>query len=231
MAANLPRCMDVGRVCYSHPDQAICATAAGICWYGVLELYDGESGKGGRNRFDITHGCPSGDDLCYPESALIGDYLNTKKVWKALRVPAAVKNFSVISWDVNRAFETTNDEFISTQPQVLYLLDNNIDVLFYQGNLDLACNTAGNLKWIMGMEWKGQMAFNAQGMRYWKGSEGKEVGWFKEVEIEMGPELKKTRFAFVTHNGAGHMVPMDRPVQALDMVEKWLNKESFAQEG
>lgn len=52
MAANLPRCMDVARTCYKHPDAAICAAASAVCRHGVIDYYDGESGAGGRNRFD-----------------------------------------------------------------------------------------------------------------------------------------------------------------------------------
>jgi cathepsin A (carboxypeptidase C) len=40
------------------------------------------------------------------------------------------------------AFALAGDEGSTTQPQVLYLLDSGIDVLIYQGMLDLACNTA-----------------------------------------------------------------------------------------
>jgi hypothetical protein len=31
MAANLPRCMEVLKVCYDHSDPAICQAAAGVC--------------------------------------------------------------------------------------------------------------------------------------------------------------------------------------------------------
>lgn len=52
MAANMPRCLDLARVCYAHPDPAICAAAEKVCNDGVINWYDGESGPGGRNRFD-----------------------------------------------------------------------------------------------------------------------------------------------------------------------------------
>jgi cathepsin A (carboxypeptidase C) len=55
MAANLPRCMDVLRTCYERPDPAICSAANMVCWDGVIVHYDGESGKGGRNRFDSKY--------------------------------------------------------------------------------------------------------------------------------------------------------------------------------
>jgi len=204
MASNLPRCMNLAKVCYSHPDPAICNAAAEICWDGVIVLYDGESGKGGRNRFDITAPCDL-DNFCYPETLLIQDYLNTPKIFKALGVPSAIVNFSIVSWEVLRAFSLTNDLGISTQPQVLYLLENGVDTLFYQGNLDLACNTAGNIRWAENMPWKGQAEFVANAAMPWK-SNDKKAGWFKEVNIAMGEGKKETRFAFVTHDGAGHMV-------------------------
>ncbi|KAF5238400.1 hypothetical protein FAUST_5457 [Fusarium austroamericanum] len=228
MAANLPRCLDLARVCYEHPDHAICSAASEVCWEGVIKWYDGESGSnGGRNRFDISVPCQSDDDLCYKESALIQNYLNLPRVFKALGVPSALTNYSILSWDVAEAFELGIDTGISTQSQILYLLNHDIDVLMYQGNLDLACNTAGNLKWSNGMEWKGQPAYVAQRPKAW-GAWGEEIGWYKEVKIQMGASDKKTTFSFATVDGAGHMVPQGKPKQALELVNRWLKKRTFA---
>jgi cathepsin A (carboxypeptidase C) len=226
MATHLPRCMELSRVCYSHPDPAICQAAETVCWNGVIVHYDGESGEGGRNRFDITHPCETRDDLCYPEITRIGEYLNLPWVYEALHVPKAVGNYSVFSDEVAIAFSLTNDMGLSTQPQVLYLLESGVDVLFYQGNLDLACNTAGNLQWANSMPWKGQPAFVAQSKRMWQ--DGKqEVGWFKEVKVETASG-RETTFALSTVNGAGHLVPFDKPKEALALVDRWLTKRSFA---
>lgn len=226
MAINLPRCMDLTKLCYDHPDPAICLTAEQVCWHGVIEHYDGESGEGGRNRFDITRPCQTKDVLCYPEIKRIENYLNLPWVWNALHIPKAVGNYSALSYEIAIAFSMTGDGGWSTQPQVLYLLEHGIDVLFYQGNLDLACNTAGNLQWASEMQWKGQPAFVAQTKRIWK-EKGEEVGWFKEVKTETASG-RETTFAFATVDGAGHMVPFDRPREALALVERWLNKRSFA---
>lgn len=225
MATNIPRCMELAKVCYNHPDPKICEAAEEVCWDGVIVHYDGESGKGGRNRFDIIHGCETKDDLCYPEIPLIGEYLNSPQVFQALGVPKVVGNYSVYNFDIEVAFSMTNDQGISTQPQVLYLLENGIDVLFYQGNLDLACNTAGNLNWANSMPWKGQPAFVAQPKNVWK-HKGQEVGWFKEVKIETASG-RETTFALATVDGAGHMVPYDKPEEALALVDRWLTKVSF----
>lgn len=125
MAEHLPRCIELARVCYNHPDPAICAVASENCWYGVVSLYDGESGAGGRNRFDseskprantywsetlifiVTAPCEL-DDICYPQAAMLEKYLNTDLVWDALRVSSAVQNYSMFSAAVATAFTLTN---------------------------------------------------------------------------------------------------------------------------
>lgn len=52
IAEAMPRCMKVKETCYERPDPAVCEAAAAVCWEGVVSWYDGESYKGGRNRFD-----------------------------------------------------------------------------------------------------------------------------------------------------------------------------------
>jgi cathepsin A (carboxypeptidase C) len=218
--------MELASLCYNHPDPAICLAAEEVCMNGVIIHYDGESGAGGRNRFDIVHDCETRDDLCYPEIQGIQNYLNLPSVWEALHVPKAAGNYSVMSMDIAYAFALTGDGGFSMQPQVLYLLDHGIDVLFYQGNFDLACNTAGNLQWANTMQWKGQPAFVAQPKRAWK-HEGEEVGWFKEVKT-VTASGRETTFALTTVDGAGHMVPFDKPKEALALVDRWLNQRSYA---
>ena len=204
MAANLPRCMDLGRVCYLHPDPAICAAASQVCWDGVVSLYDSEAVNGGRNRFDITAPCDI-DDICYQEALDAEEYLNTPAVFKALGVPKAISHYNMSSMLVEQAFETTNDIGIWTQPQVIALLAAGVDILIYQGKLDLACNTAGNLRWASNMAWKGQPLFNSKQLEPWMSGD-KRAGEFKEVQIQMQSEGPPTRFTFLTVEGAGHMV-------------------------
>lgn len=66
------------------------------------------------------------------------------------------------------------------------------------------------------MKWSGQENFVAQELRDW------EVG---------GQRVGKTRsfggLTFATIEGAGHMVPYDKPVEALEMVKRWLGGEEL----
>ena len=140
----------------------------------------------------------------------------------------AYRNYSVASDAVAMAFHATNDFGISMEPQVRFVLESGVDVLFYQGNLDLACNTAGNLRWAESMAWKGQAEFRSQRMEGWGrevGGKGEQAGTMKEVGVRMGE--RKTRFAFVTVDGSGHMVPQDKPEVALYMLERWLDGKPF----
>jgi cathepsin A (carboxypeptidase C) len=52
IATNLPRCVAVAKTCYDRPDPAICNAATSVCWDGVINFYDSNSGAGGRNRYD-----------------------------------------------------------------------------------------------------------------------------------------------------------------------------------
>jgi len=171
------------------------------------------------------------EDFCYFATARIEEYLNSGTVWRALGIPNGSRKYSAGNNEILHAFLTTNDEGISMVPQVRSILETGIDVLIYQGMLDLACNTAGNLRWTSNMPWKGQAAFNAKDLEPWKlalpGREPTKGGEYKEVEVQM-VEGQKTRLAFLTIAGAGHMVPQDQPEAALQMFNRWLNSVSFA---
>lgn len=135
-------------------DLSVSQAALEVCWNGVISLYDSESHKGGRNRFDskayavltisaedydsgtnsyriVTAPCDL-DDICYASSTMIENYLNTVAVREALNVPKNVKHYSMMSSAVSNAFTITNDEGISMEAQVRYILENQIDVLIYQ---------------------------------------------------------------------------------------------------
>ena len=101
---------------------------------------------------------------------------------------------------------------ISTSSLVEFLLANQVHVMNYQGNLDLACNTAGNLRWAHALPWKGQVELTSKPLQPWKSviaatGKNETVGKMKEVEVQMSDSTNLTsRYAFVTVDGAGHLV-------------------------
>ena len=149
--------------------------------------------------------------MCYIQSARIESYLNSPAVWKALSPPAQIKEYKFVAQSVIDAFDTSADGMTSTSDLVVFLLSHGVDFLAYQGNLDLACNTAGNRRWADSVVWKGQAEFTAKGLRPWMAfleeADRKEtVGMMKEVKVQVGDG--ESRFAFVTVDEAGHLVSL-----------------------
>jgi cathepsin A (carboxypeptidase C) len=69
------------------------------------------------------------------------------------------RTYKISSNKIARVFGWRAMRGISTEPQVLYLLENEVDVFIYQGVPDFARNTAGNWKWASNILWKGQPEF------------------------------------------------------------------------
>lgn len=93
--------------------------------------------------------------------------------------------------------------------EIRFTLDNGVDVLIYNGNLDLACNTAGNLRWASSLLWNGQAEFASQDLKSWHSVTNgamRNAGSYKEVFTRTGSTER--RFAFVTVDHSGHMVSL-----------------------
>ncbi|EAW21345.1 putative carboxypeptidase Y [Aspergillus fischeri NRRL 181] len=208
ISEKLPRCISIYEVCYRHPDEVLCKAADAVC--GVIkELYHNESHAGGRDPFDITRTCEV-DHLCFSQTLEIQKYINKPSTWAALGVPEAVRNFSIESKEVASAFEATTDLYSNVMDDIKYTLEHGADVLIYNGNLDLACNTAGNLRWADALRWNGQAPFTSEDLKPWYSNVGGskvKAGSFKEVFASVPNGVSgKQRFAFVTVDKSGHMV-------------------------
>ncbi|KAK7420506.1 hypothetical protein QQX98_002704 [Neonectria punicea] len=230
IAEALPRCMYVHKACYDYPDPLICQAADSFCMTQIRNLYDSEAGAGGRDPFDVTRTCEV-DEFCYLGVIGIQDYMNTPAVWSMIEPPAAVTNFSIMSFDISKAFLAGADMYVNTAREVKYVLEEGgVDVLIYNGNLDLACNTAGNLRWMERLSWRGQAEFVARDMREWESPKDGETvvaGTMKEVTAAVRGGDGKARLGFVTVDAAGHMVPLDEPEMSLYLIQKWMNGESY----
>ena len=152
------------------------------------------------------------DDMCYIEAVRIQHYLNSKVIWDALSPPKQIKKYKLDAGSVFLAFAQGSDMMTSTSSLVDFLLANQVHIMNYQGNLDLACNTAGNLRWAHALPWKGQVEFASRPLQPWKSviaatGKNETVGTVKEVNVRMSDSTNVTsRYTFVTVNNAGHLV-------------------------
>jgi carboxypeptidase C (cathepsin A) len=208
MAAAVPRCEYLLKACHRFPDPLICQASAQYCSKELENPYF----KSGLNYYDISKPCEG--YLCYPIIESITKYLRTDKVREAFGVDKAAPQFEGCSNKVGREFQKVNDYIIDTRPYVATLLDTGIRVMIYVGTYDWICNFVGNERVFGSLKWKGLADFRYQqenNKQVWDGGLWWESGLLRYVRV----------------NGAGHMVPHDKPVEALKMFKTWLNKKAL----
>merc|ERR1719262_2057141 len=88
------------------------------------------------------------------------------------------------------------------------MLADGIRTLIYAGDVDYICNWLGNMKWTLAMNWPHKADFNAAPNNDYT-LNGRTVG---KLRTSNG-------FSFMQVFNAGHMVPMDQPEVALQMVK------------
>ncbi len=208
MAVAVGRCEYLTEACDAYPDPLICRAAAGFC-SDELETPYAESGL---NYYDVSKPCDG--YLCYPIMDSVTKFLRTDAVREAFGVDKNAPKFEGCSNKVGREFEKVNDFIIDTRPFVASLLHSGIRVLIYVGTYDWICNFVGNERVFGSLEWKGLPGFRYQ-------QENNKQVWSGGLWWESG----LLRYARV--NGAGHMVPMDKPVEALKLFKAWLDKKDL----
>ncbi|KAH9607625.1 hypothetical protein KSS87_014135 [Heliosperma pusillum] len=144
-------------------------------------------------------------DLCYDFSNM-EKFLNQDSVRQALGVGKV--DFVSCSTEVYEAMQM--DWMRNLEVGIPALLEDGIKCLIYAGEYDLICNWLGNSRWVHAMEWSGQKDFTAAPTVSFK-VDGAEAGQLKTH----GP------LGFLKVHNAGHMVPMDQPKTALEMLKRW----------
>ncbi|KAF8972465.1 serine carboxypeptidase [Flammula alnicola] len=216
MKQALPRCQKMLKEsCVDILDAISCSAAALFCGNELSTPFF----YSGKNPYDISRDCEGeiSDTLCYPVTKHISSYLDRPEVRSKLGVdPAVTGNFSSCSNDVGAAFLLNMDEFRPTYHYVAALLERGVQALIYVGKNDWICNHVGNEAWTRELEWSGHDQFSGQPLREW---------------IVNGKKAGDTRSAsgltFATIEGAGHMVPYDKPREALELVNRWLGGKSL----
>ncbi|KAK9126607.1 hypothetical protein Scep_015453 [Stephania cephalantha] len=178
-----------------------CITAFTVCtsiFNNIISI------AGDINYYDIRKKCDEGG-LCYDFSNL-EKFLNLKSVRDALGVGSI--DFVSCSPSVYEAME--GDWMKNLDAGIPTLLKDGIKMLIYAGEYDLICNWLGNSRWVHALEWSGKEEFSkAANVSF--NVEGAEAGIMKSY----GPVI------FIKVHNAGHMVPMDQPKAALEMLKRW----------
>lgn len=98
------------------------------------------------------------------------------------------------------------------------LLDSGLEVVLYNGDMDLLCNDKGVLDMIHKLQWGGQSGFSTSAERY---------GWtFTDMESNLnhtaGNIITDRNLTFISVHNASHMVPNDKPLISRGVVDIYL---------
>lgn len=144
----------------------------------------------------------------------LSDFMNTVIRKKLEIIPENVK------WggQSNYVFQYQSTEFMKpVTNEVNQLLNANVMVVVYQGQLDMICDTPGAELWLKKLTWPGMsMYFNASRKPlYLPGDKSKNTAAFLK-------EYKNLKMYYIMK--AGHMVPADQGEMALQMVIQVIGK-------
>ncbi|XP_014514444.1 serine carboxypeptidase-like [Vigna radiata var. radiata] len=155
------------------------------------------------NYYDIRKKCEG--SLCY-------DFSNMEKFLsiKSVRDALGVGDIAFVSCSSTVYQAMLVDWMRNLEVGIPGLLEDGINMLVYAGEYDLICNWLGNSKWVHAMEWSGQKEFVSS----------PEVP-FTVDDSEAGLLKTYGPLSFLKVHDAGHMVPMDQPKAALEMLKRW----------
>ncbi|KAF8511205.1 Alpha/Beta hydrolase protein [Gautieria morchelliformis] len=215
MKQALPRCQRLlQNSCVDIFDSMACLGAVNFCDAELSYPLHAT----GRNVYDISKMC-IGDSLCYVEQDYIASLLNQQSTRDLLGVPPNMGNFSSCSAAVGQGFAEHLDKWrLPAQFYVANLLERGIRILLYEGTYDWQCNWKANWLWADALEWSGGDDFKSQVMRNWS---------LPGQHTAAGQTRSARNLTFTTIYAAGHMVPHDKPAEALHMLQRWLAGEDI----
>lgn len=196
----IPACEQAIKTCGVEGGDS-CLSSYSVCtniFDHIMDVIDGT------NYYDIRKNCEG--SLCYDFSNM-ERFLNEQSVRDAL----GVGNIDFISCSSTVYEAMMMDWMRNLEVGIPALLEDGINVLIYAGEYDLICNWLGNSRWVHAMEWSGQKDFAAAATKPFV-VDGAEAGLLKGH----GP------LTFLRVHDAGHMVPMDQPKAALEMLRSWM---------
>ncbi|OCF45215.1 cathepsin A (carboxypeptidase C) [Kwoniella heveanensis CBS 569] len=216
MAENVPKCAKLSRKhCIESHDYTQCWMAVNYC----EEVLESAFWSAGVNPYDVSMPCSPeelGDSLCYPVTKKIKTYLDLPEVRDLLGVHEHRGNWSSCDNGVGARFSQSMDSTGQTWLYVAGLLERGIRVLNYVGQQDFICNHIANERWMEALEWTGKESYNAAQFADWSVN-GDVAGTYKT----------SGNLTMLKIRGAGHMVPYDKPKEALTMVNSWLNAVAY----
>ena len=147
------------------------------------------------------------------------DWLDTPAARKAMHV--GDRKYAVINGTVEEYL--LDDWMQGVLPFLTTLLESGYKVLIYSGQNDIILGAPLTEQFLADLNWSGQQQYLAATKKVWttlprRGSKGGDLaGYARSVG----------NFTQIVVRGAGHMVPTDQPLRALDMLDRFIGGTPF----
>ena len=214
MLTHIPRCVQLAEACQADTNK--CTIADDYCNMAETSPYYAT----GLNPYDIRVPCGA-NSLCYNMTST-EIFLNLQSTRDTLHVMKEVKQWTECNNVVNAGFQ--GDWMRDYASQIAPMLENDIRVLIYAGDVDFICNWMGNKAWTKALQWSGQDSFITAEDQDWKyGDSATKGGLVRSASAATGTGS----LTFLQVFEAGHMVPMDQPEAALSLFNGFIQNKSF----
>ncbi|GBF95389.1 serine carboxypeptidase-like enzyme [Raphidocelis subcapitata] len=207
----MPPCRWGAGLCNSYKWGWLCGLTLQYCQLAIFNRV--LMAKPGVNVYDIRKDCDG--PLCYDFSDADA-YLNSAAVRKALGV--GDRSWQECNMLVHAGF--WGDFMRDFGAKLVPLLEDGVRVMIYAGDQDLICNWLGNRRWVDALDWAGKEGW----------AQAQEQTWTVKGQ-PAGAVTSYDGLSFVKVFQAGHMVPMDQPQAALDMISRFTRGKPLADGG
>ena len=185
--------------------------------FGLLDDVVADSGTYSKARvsmYDVDRWQAPGDEFP-PGHKALERYLNERAVRDAIHVDHAYEFLECTDPPYDALARRDGIGVSSQLEAVLDDAHRKVRVLFFNGVRDLVCNHVRTEQVLANLDWAGAAAHARAGKQVWYASPSatKPAGYVKDA----GGQL-----AYLAVSDSGHMVPMDVPGPALDMVSRFV---------
>ncbi|XP_064477212.1 lysosomal protective protein-like [Ornithodoros turicata] len=138
----------------------------------------------------------------------VTEYLNRKDVKAALHVEE-----SPLKWVLCSSVLRYAAQYSTMRGWVKKLVDaGRLRALIYNGDFDSVCDYLGDEWFVDSLGYEATSGYNP---------------WFVDGQVAGYYRTHKGNLTFLTVKGAGHMVPEDKPQEALQMITRFLKNEPY----
>ncbi|KAI9323606.1 Alpha/Beta hydrolase protein [Dichotomocladium elegans] len=180
---------------------------------GILDgtVYEKDGAKYCVNMYDtrLTSLLDDGCGMAWPSDLdAVTTYLRSPELVRAVHAGKASGGWTECSQNVARNLAYTADEpAYNLLPRIL----EEIPVLLFSGDQDLICNVIGTEYLIGNMTWNGAKGFKTP----------ETLDWYIDDKV-VGSYTEQRNLSFVIIKNGSHMVSYDRPIETLDMINRFM---------